>query len=338
MNRYVNLSMIKKFLVKLILLFSLINFTFAKDQREFVIETDMGIDDAIAILYLLMQPNIKIRAIVIEGNGLTHCKYSLRNLKGLLSLLHKKNIPYACAENTLLTKGHKMAKAVRQFNDQLGGMSFRNSILSPKESAYLLLKQILETTHQPIEILAIAPLTSLAKILTKEPLLKHKIRKIYIMGGALFVPGNLSKHQKPYNKFSEVNFYIDPSAVYKIFYSGIPIVLIPLDVTNQVMLDQSFYQQIKNKHHTLASYFMYQLLRHNHQMIKDRQWYFWDPLAAVIAVHLDIAQIKTFPLMVVTDENNAGRVLVNKEKGVPIQTVLHVKKLLFYDILLQGLN
>jgi inosine-uridine nucleoside N-ribohydrolase len=78
-------------------------------------------------------------------------------------------------------------------------------------------------------IVAIGPLTNLALALKSNPRTMHKVGRIVTMGGAFRVPGNTGP-------VAEFNYYVDPEAAHAVLNSGIPITIIPLDVTHQVVL------------------------------------------------------------------------------------------------------
>src|ERR1700744_3735979 len=72
----------------------------------FIIDTDVGIDDAIAILYFLNKPQIEVAAITIESDGVTPCETAFANISGILALTRKQTIPVACGNDTPLPGGH----------------------------------------------------------------------------------------------------------------------------------------------------------------------------------------------------------------------------------------
>lgn len=87
--------------------------------RPFIIDTDVGVDDAIAILYLLKYPTIQIKAITISGDGNAHCKPAIRNTLGLLRMMHELAIPVACGQETPLMGNHHFPAKVLDESDTL---------------------------------------------------------------------------------------------------------------------------------------------------------------------------------------------------------------------------
>ena len=99
-------------------------------------------------------------------------------------------------------------------------------------------------------LVTVGPLTNVAAVFRREPGVKAKVEKLCIMGGAVRVGGNVivpgvTDHLK--NKTAEWNIYIDPVAAQEVLNSGVPIRLIPLDATCQVVLTKSLAAQFKRQ-------------------------------------------------------------------------------------------
>jgi inosine-uridine nucleoside N-ribohydrolase len=81
-------------------------------------------------------------------------------------------------------------------------------------------------------VVALGPLTNLAKAVERDPKRLRKAARIVVMGGVVAFPGNVTPG-------AEFNFYVDPEAAAAVFEAGLPLELVPLDVTRQVVLRQS---------------------------------------------------------------------------------------------------
>ena len=161
----------------------------AYTAKPFIIDTDAGIDDVIAILYLLQRPDIQIKAITIAADGSAHCKPALHNIHGLLQLAKHPNIPIACGMNKPMFGEHHFPVSILNESDTLAGTAKLLPHLRPdtqKDAVDLIIKTILEAS-EPITILAIGPLTNIAQALQKAPQIKKHIKSIYIMGGGLLM-------------------------------------------------------------------------------------------------------------------------------------------------------
>ncbi len=333
-----------KFLFGLLIIFLSLWLCVAQSQqakREFVIDTDVGIDDAIAILYMLQRPEIKVKAITIESDGNAHCDPAFANTQSLLQLVHQTHIPVACGRLTPLHGGHSFPEEAKHACDTFGEKLLPKPYkLSSNQTAKDLLIKTLRSSKQAINILAIGPMTTLAEVIEQQPELKNKIRMIYAMAGAIYVPGNItSVDPTKNNHVAEWNVYFDPAAAKKVFHSNIPITLIPLDATNQVPFNKEFYERIKQQHVTPAATFVYQWIGKNKRKLFSEQSYFWDPVAAVVATNAEIATIKTLPLFIrLSPESLSGATVVDKKQGSPIHVCMNINNKKFENILLNGLN
>jgi pyrimidine-specific ribonucleoside hydrolase len=299
----------------------------AANSRAFIIDTDMAVDDAIAILYLTQVAEVK--AITVTGTGEAHCKPALKNLAGLLKLVNKK-ISYACGNKHPLRGNHHFINRVRSQADNLLNSAdlLKSDAAIPLQSALNLLVETLQHAKQPIDILAIGPLTNIALLLQRHPDLKPTIHRIYIMGGAVHVPGNLPLADPDQKSLvAEWNIYIDPVAADIVFRSGIAITLVPLDVTNTLPITTAFYHKMERKHATPAADYIYQLFTRNQKNLLDNDWFFWDPLAAVIASDNQIAKTKIENLRVIlAPEKISGATVVDNKNGIPVSVCLNVNK------------
>ena len=156
------------------------------------------------------------------------------------------------------------------------------------------------------------------------------------MGGAVHVPGNIVEVDSTLkNAYAEWNIYLDPLAASIVFRSGVPVTLVPLDATNQVPIDENFYTQLKTNQNTPAGKFTYELFKHNEKMLRACQWYFWDPLAAVVASDESVAKIKIEHLSVVLTGAQSGRTQIDNQHGSHVRVCMGVDKTKFKKMLLE---
>ena len=253
----------------------------------FIIDTDVGDDDAIAILYFLQNPQVHVKAITIETKGDARCTPAFHNVEGMVELLGRGSLPVACGVEASPPAGHEFPAWLAKKQDTLSGTAnLLPATQTPvSHNAVALLIDTINHSPDGVNILAIGPLTNIAEAYQRDPRIKNKIRMIYAMAGAVHVPGNIrSVVPDSTNEVAEWNIYFDPLAA-KIVFANLPITLVPLDITNQAQLDWNFYQQLKHQHHTAAANYLYQLLQHNEKGLRNGLWYFWDPMAAVVAAN-----------------------------------------------------
>ncbi|MHB1947478.1 MAG: nucleoside hydrolase [Gammaproteobacteria bacterium] len=325
-----------KLFLCIILFFSLLSQVQAKHQ--FIIDTDVGADDKVAMLYLLNKPDIEIKAISIEGDGEAHCQPGLLHVKHILQMTHQETVPVACGRDQPLVGNQHFPDWLRKIADS----PYEKNKTVPKnnKSAVDLMIKTLQNASGPIDILAIGPLTNIAEMLAKKPQIKAKIHMIYVMGGAINAPGTIKEVDPTQNNTAaEWNIYIDPVAADRVIRSGVPITLIPLDVTNQVPVDKIFYNKMKINSHTLISRYAYEIYHRNEKDIFNGRWYFWDVLAAVIADNESIAVIQPMKIRVIVQQGSThGATIIDAERGSSIRVCTGANKNVFKHKLINVLT
>jgi inosine-uridine nucleoside N-ribohydrolase len=313
---------------------------FTGTPRPLIIDTDMAGDDWMAILYLLNRPDISIKAITVTGTGEAHCEPGVRNAMRLTALAGQPGIPVSCGRETPLQGNHTFPAAWRENVDALAGLTLPDNPLSPApQSAVELLAATLRFSPDKTTILTLGPLTNLAELLLAAPEAKKNIDMVYIMGGAVDVPGNVGFSRAGIdNPFADWNIYVDPHAAALVFQSGVPITLIPLDATNHAPVTDSFYKSIKNDRQTSEARFVFDLLTKYHDFIRTGGYYFWDPLAAAILTENSLATFETKTLIVIEEEGNeSGRTQVSGN-GASIRVAVSADGKRFEQLFLDALN
>jgi len=198
--------------------------------RPVLIDTDMGVDDAVAITLALSAAEIDLAGLVSAG-GNVPLDQATANVGRLLGALEPDAWP-AVARGLDQQRGG-FEDATHVFGaDGLGDLD----LPVPEHHApgdYLeLYERLIERHGESLVIVAIGPLTNLAAVLRRRPELLARAGQIVVMGGAIWCPGNITAH-------AEFNFYRDPEAAAVVLASGLPITVVPLDVTRQVAMDES---------------------------------------------------------------------------------------------------
>ena len=267
-----------------------------------IIDTDMAVDDWMAILYLLNRTDVAVQAITVTGAGEAHCGPGVENALRLVHLAGKSNIPVACGRETPLEGDHTFPEEWRTHVDSFAGQD-PPAAENPNTSqdAVALLQSILTASTEPVTILTLGPITNIASLLRTDPEISGRVEMVYVMGGAVNVPGNLDFFIDG-NEAAEWNIYVDPMAAQEMLASGIPVTLIPLDATNQVPLTLDFYDRLEVDHPEAEAAFVYDVLTSSMGMIQSDSYYFWDPLAAGILADESIATIKEMEICIDTTE------------------------------------
>lgn len=309
--------------------------------KSFIIDTDMALDDWMAILYLLRQPKISVEAITIAATGEAHANKGAQNAMRLLTLAEYNPIPVAAGSEKPLRGGHVFPWPIRFVMDNFFFLKTpKLSGIPVQMDAVNMIIQLLEQTKEPIHIIALGPLTNLATVIIDRPDLNGYIAGITFMGGALEVPGNIQSINKRIdNWYAEWNVYIDPCAADVVFTSGIPITLVPLDATDQVPLTKEFLDKMATTQGGSALDFIYRACKRILKLSSsDRMFYFWDPLAAVVALHPEIAQFEEKSVRIVVEEGPQSGRVEPVDGGVMISVCKQVDRDSFERLFLEGIQ
>jgi pyrimidine-specific ribonucleoside hydrolase len=204
--------------------------------RRIIIDTDPGIDDAMAIFLALRSPELKVEAITpVCGN--VPLDFTLPNALRLVEIADRTDVPVAAGAShplvrRLVTSGH-----VHGANG-LGGVEFPDPKIKPvREAAPEIIRRIVRENPGEIMIVAVGPLTNVALALRDDPELAAMIPQIAIMGGSLS-GGNITPA-------AEFNLYVDPEAARIVFDAHIPLTVVGLDVTRKCLLSEAQIQQLE---------------------------------------------------------------------------------------------
>lgn len=194
-----------------------------------IIDTDPGVDDALTFLLALASPEIKLEALTtVQGN--VTIEKATRNALSVLELAHASHIPVVqgCSRPLLKTP-HNSGEDVHGMSG-IGNSNLPEPKTKPVDGHAVdyLIERVLAEPNE-LSIFPIGPLTNIALAIRKEPRFAKALKELVVMGGAIRSGGNITP-------LAEFNINEDPHAAHIVFHSGIPITLIPLDVTYKCLL------------------------------------------------------------------------------------------------------
>ena len=228
-------------------------------MQRILIDTDPGVDDAFAILLAMRSPELQIEAITtVCGN--VPVAQATQNLLTILGVLDLDEFPViAEGEAEPLVKPLVLATHVHG-DDGLGNTNQlqntdnnplyppANTPISSASGVDLILEMV---TRYPDEltIIALGPLTNIATAIRKDAEKMQRVQKIVLMGGAFETYGNVTTT-------AEFNIFVDPHAAHEVFQFDVPIHIVPLDATHQVILTGERLHTEINKREGKVSQFL----------------------------------------------------------------------------------
>lgn len=248
-----------------------------------IFDDDGSPDGVIALLYLLRHPQVDVRAVTVS-QGEAHPQVFSRHISQLLSMLGKDDIPVGFGRETPLEGDNAFPEPWRKASDRFFEIPLQDSpaAFSARPATDVLLETLSES-DEPMMVFISGTHTNLAEALRIDPEIAQKISSVYVMGGSIYVPGNIeSDWPEIHNAVAEWNIWVDPQAAHEVFASGIPVHLVPLDATNQVIwtdADAQGWASSSAPESLMASAFLNWML----QSWELDAAYVWDLVAAVAA-------------------------------------------------------
>ncbi len=249
-------------------------FLLALAATPVIIDTDMGPDDVMAISLILAHREIPVDAITVV-NGIAHVKPGASNARQLVQASGRTGIPVFEGSTRPLQFTREFPAAWRAPADRPLANSTPTPAVTEHADAWLH-RRFRDAAH-PVRILALGPLTNIAVALASAN--PKAVEEIVIMGGAFHVPGNLPLKDNG-NPVAEGNFLLDPEAAARVFRSGIPLRIVPLDATNRVPIDAAFSARFKASAKGPLAGLVNRVLDNAREEIAHGELYAWDPLAA----------------------------------------------------------
>jgi len=198
-----------------------------------LIDTDPGIDDALALLYAWGSPDLRLAGLTtVAGN--VEVGQATRNLFRLLALRRPVRAPVV-AQGAAAPLARPLVTAKGYHGeDGLGGLEDWPPVqtrLSPLDGPDFIVDAA-RGAREPLTLIALGPLTNVALALARDRAALGRLARVVVMGGAVDVPGNVTPT-------AEFNFHVDPEAAARVLGAGLNVDLVPLDATRQALLPRA---------------------------------------------------------------------------------------------------
>lgn len=268
----------------------------AADRSPWILDTDMGVDDAIAGTLLLRDPSVEVVAITTNASGLGSCAKATREIALLVETVGgAPGIPIGCSRAFPLQgyaafpTGWRVtaARVIAEAVQEVAGTTIADEPDWVQPDGARVLAEALAASPRPVSILALGPLTTIAMVLDASPALIAKVDRIVMMGGAFDVPGNVRVPgftDAVGNERGEWNLFVDPIAAQVVLATGIPVTFVPLDATNTMPLRERFLDGLAaaSADGSRAAAFILAMLGRI-DFASYGEYYHWDPFAALVA-------------------------------------------------------
>jgi purine nucleosidase len=271
------------------------------------------IDDCVSYLLLTTMDNIDLQGVIITN---TDCiaSYAMHTQWKIQSYINNPSVPITLSDSRGWNPFPWFYRQDCIHQSQLDILANYgdNTAWPPYPSGEALLRECLSRaidTGRPLTVLNTCPITMLRNVLEENPQLERGIESIIMMGGAVDVPGNLDPETIPpeiANPKAEWNLFWDPYAFDWILKNtSCPMILFPLDVTDEVPVSQEFLSTLK----TQGEHFRYsELVYQNYDLVGDQPYYrMWNSLTTSYVARPDLVeQAVPVALSIVTDGYEQG--------------------------------
>lgn len=255
-----------------------------------IIDTDPGIDDAIAILMALASPAWQLAGLTIVGGNVPLAR-GLRNSLALLEYAARPDVPVFRGSARPLRGKFPYAQHFHGWSGLSRRLPAPHRRPAAGRAVAFLATQLQEYPGQ-IHLAALGPLTNLALLERQHPGILSQAAAITVMGGAVNAPGNITPT-------AEFNFYSDPMAAHEVLNCGAPLTLVDLAACRQVALDRTAAANLRanSRLGNLAAQLIQNWFRRDAQR---QRFEFYDPLALAALLSPELITTRPAAITVTT--------------------------------------
>jgi purine nucleosidase len=278
-------------------------------KTPIILDTDIGtdVDDAFALALILHSPELELVSVTtVSGDTQARARLAAK----MLWEAGRPNIPVVAGE-----PGKALPIEQTRWADGFAAPALRS------EKAVAFLKAQIERRPGELTLVPIGPLTNIGALLRQDPTVAKKIKRIVMMGGSIaygYEPGS--------GPIAEYNIASDPAAAQVVFSSGIPILMVPLDVTAMLQLDEAARHRVFSHLSPLTN--VLTLLYH---LWNQPTPTLFDPMAVAMLVQPSLCEIK--PLAIEVDAQGFTRPVEGKPANATV--ALHTDPQSFFEFYLR---
>ncbi len=302
-----------------------------------MIDCDVGVDDALALILAFHSRELDVKAVT-GVNGNVPLQQVFENIQKVLRLIQPKDKPLIAKGAARPLKGKTVHAYSVHGKDGLGGARIDRGgeeewQLFPGQADELITTMARQYPGE-ITLIATAPLTNLALALQRDKEGMGKLKAVVIMGGAVRTKGNITPH-------AEFNIFCDPLAARLVLESGLPITLVPLDVTHQVDLtSQMMEERVKPINNSFSKFVTeatgYDLITRRFRNVE--RFHLHDPLAVGVVVDPVLVRKERLSIRVETREGESYGGTFEVKEGPETDVCLGVDSERFLELFVSRLS
>jgi purine nucleosidase len=282
-----------------------------------MLDVDTGVDDAAAITYALGLEADLVGVSTVAGN--VNIDLSTSNTLKVLSLLGAEDVPVFRGASRPLVAGYVDAAHVHGGNG-LGGADLPEALVDEADlTAPEAIIAMAEEFAGDLVIVAVGPYTNIAMAISLRPDLPKLVRQLVVMGGAYFIPGNITPH-------AEYNIYTDPHAAQQVFAADWQdMIAVGLDVTQQTAITKRMWEAIPQKEEGSA-WLMKAIVERTYTERVRSGFFLHDPLTMAVALDESLITTEPFAVDVITEGGERGKTVVSSGGRVRVAMTVEAER------------
>ncbi|WP_324677827.1 nucleoside hydrolase [Hymenobacter sp. GOD-10R] len=300
---------------------------------------DGGVDDFLSLLLLLHMRHVQLLGVSVTPAD-CYLENALLTTHKLLALAQRNDVEVSGGNyhgmNAFPSDWRAKPKILNALPSMINVEVGPHAAHYDDNTAFIIRR--LEAAPAPVTFLMTGPCSSLVHALEQAPSLREKIAEVVWMGGAVDVIGNVKTYN--HNGTAEWNVFWDPMSAHKLFRSGLPITLVPLDTTNTVPVSFDFLKKLASQ----AGYFFSNLAGQFWATTIDTipayeyTYFMWDVLTTSYLAIPEAFQFEMIELEVSPSSADAGNTYRKPSSGQWVKTAVGVQKERFYEFLFELLK
>jgi len=287
-----------------------------------IIDTDLDLDDDVAVMYLLNHPKIEVLGISTCRHGATTPLYSVPNAMKLTKLCGREDVPVAFGSYLPITPAGNFPEKWRESANSMAGASlpvnlgFPSPLLAPE-----MIVDLLQKADEPVTIISLAPMTNIARALQIDPSIAKKIRAIHFTGGDL-------------ERGVSWNVRLDAGAIAMVIQAQVPVYFTTNTAFHTALITQEFLQEC-NKIENRKGHFVYLLAN----TLKGQRGVIYDYLTAATVTNPEIIlEEREAPIVIGLDPKEDFGKTIPSPIGIQAHAIQKINAKKAYDILLRHLQ
>ena len=303
-----------------------------------MIDCDPGVDDALALILAFRSPELEVKTVT-GVNGNVPVDRVFDNIQNILALLRPQSEPMIAKGADRPLKGEAIYAYSVHGEDGLGGVKIerkrgQEAWQTFKGRAAELIADTARQYPNEMTLVATGPLTNLALAVQEDLEGMKRLKEVVVMGGAVRTKGNITPH-------AEFNVFVDPWAAKIVFKSGLPITLVPLDVTHQVFLTAHLIEERVKPIQGPLSRLVVEATGYDSSSGEFRTgevFFLHDPLAVGVTIHPGLVKKERLSIHVETGEGDAYGQTSEASKGPTLEVCTSVDAEGFLNLFLSRLR